>query len=196
MKSSSSWSTARRSRPSAGSASRASARGSFAPDTSTRRSSSIGRSPGRSSSRLQLPLPGSTPPASAGRRPARSTDDLPLPDGPTMPRKPAPTRRATSSAMSRSRPKKYSASTGSKLARPLNGHGLLDRRAGRSGRAGEDTHPFADELKVDHPSCQLRLDLFQVALPAAAREATSTSGRLASRTTISSAARASSRQVG
>ena len=106
VKSSSSWSTARRRRPSAGSASSASARGSFAPDTSTRRSSSSGRSPGRSSRRRQPSLPGRTPPARAGRRPARRTDDLPLPDGPTMPRKPAPTRRATSSATSRSRPKK------------------------------------------------------------------------------------------
>ena len=34
------------------------------------------------------------------------SDDLPLPDGPTIPTKPAPTRRATSSATSRSRPKK------------------------------------------------------------------------------------------
>ena len=41
-----------------------------------------------------------------GSRPARRTDDFPLPDGPAMPRKPAPTSRATSSATSRSRPKK------------------------------------------------------------------------------------------
>ena len=80
--------------------------GSFAPDTSARRSSSSGRSPGRSSRRRQPSLPGRTPPASAGSSPARRTDDLPLPDGPTMPRKPAPTSRATSSATSRSRPKK------------------------------------------------------------------------------------------
>ena len=54
----------------------------------------------------QPALPGRTPPASAGSNPARRTDDLPLPDGPTMPRKPEPTSRATSSATSRSRPKK------------------------------------------------------------------------------------------
>ena len=80
--------------------------GILAPDTSARRSSSSGRSPGRSSTRRHRSLPGRTPSARAGRRPARRTDDLPLPDGPTMPRKRAPTRRATSSATSRSRPKK------------------------------------------------------------------------------------------
>ena len=89
-----------------GSVSSASASGSVAPDTSARRSSSSGRSPGRISTRRQLPLPGRTPAARAGRRPARSSEDFPLPDGPTMPRNPAPTRRATSSATSRSRPKK------------------------------------------------------------------------------------------
>ncbi len=59
MKSSSSWSTARRRRAPEGSASSASARGSLAPDTRTRRSSSSGRSPGRSSRR---------PPALAARQ--------------------------------------------------------------------------------------------------------------------------------
>ena len=47
---------------------------------------------------------------------------MPLPEGPTTPSKGTPTARATSSATSRSRPKKYRASATSKLARPLNGH--------------------------------------------------------------------------
>ena len=71
------------------------------------RSSAQGCSPGRISSSGQSSLPGRTPPASAGSRPARRTEDLPLPDGPTTPSSGAPTSCATSSATSRSRPKKY-----------------------------------------------------------------------------------------
>ena len=105
VKSSSSWSTARSSRASVGSVSRASRE-------------RIARTRDEDTAELlHRMLPGTQqepPPALAARedspasagRPARRTDDLPLPEGPTMPRKPAPTRRATSSATSRSRPKK------------------------------------------------------------------------------------------
>ena len=78
---------------------RPSASGSCAADTSTRRSSSIGLSPGRISRRSSPPAREHAS-ASAGSRPARRTDDFPLPDGPAMPRKPASTSRATSSATS------------------------------------------------------------------------------------------------
>ena len=65
--------------------------------------------------------PGSTPAASAASRPACSAEDLPLPDGPTIPRNGVPVTRATSSATSRSRPKKNPASPAWKGARPLYG---------------------------------------------------------------------------
>ena len=74
-------------------------------------------------------LPGRTPPASAGSSPALTTDDLPLPDGPTTANSDAPTRCATSSATSSSRPKKYSASSRSNAARPLYGQ-RIDAGAG------------------------------------------------------------------
>ncbi len=60
-------------------------------------------------------------PASDGRSPARISEDLPLPDGPTTAIRVEPTRRATRSATSRSRPKKYSAWAASNGARPRNG---------------------------------------------------------------------------
>ena len=88
---------------------------------------------------------------------------MPLPDGPTMPRKPPPTSLATSSATSRSRPKKYSASTGSKLASPLNGQTPVgsDARGGR--RAGEGLRLLACELQVDDAAGELGLDLAEPA---------------------------------
>ena len=54
-------------------------------------------------------------------RPARTAEDLPLPEGPTTASRVEPTRRATSSATKRSRPKKYSACAASNGARPRNG---------------------------------------------------------------------------
>ena len=74
-----------------------------------RESSASGRSPGRITAWRQPSEPGTTPSASAGRRPARTAEDLPLPEGPTTASRVEPTRRATSSATRRSRPKKYSA---------------------------------------------------------------------------------------
>ena len=44
--------------------------------------------------------------SNAGNNPALTSEDFPLPDGPTRPSSGAPTARATSSAISRSRPKK------------------------------------------------------------------------------------------
>ena len=52
---------------------------------------------------------------------------MPLPDGPTMPTRGEPTSRATSSATSRSRPKKNAASARPKDARPLYGQTTLPR---------------------------------------------------------------------
>ena len=147
----------------AGSVSSASASGSLAPDTSTRRSSSSGRSPGRSSRRLQPPLPGSTPPARAGRRPARRTDDLPLPDGPTMPRKP----RADDAGDELGHEPlaaeevvgidRFEARETLERADPLSGH------ARRGDRARQNPGLLAYELEVDHLAGQLGLDLAQVA---------------------------------
>src|SRR3954470_3196351 len=108
VKASSNWSTA-------------SATGPAGARESALRSSASGCGPGRIATWCQRSLPGSTPAASAGSRPARRTDDLPLPDGPTIPSSGAPTSRAPSAARSRSRPKKYGASSTWKAASPLNG---------------------------------------------------------------------------
>ena len=119
-------------------------------------------------------LPGSTPLASAGSRPARTTDDLPLPDGPTTPSSGAPTSRATSSATSRSRPKKYGASSASNDARPLKGHTTgASPSCGSAGSrvAWSWTTPPASSASIERRSAR----------PAAAREATSCTRRPASR---------------
>ena len=121
-----------------------------------RRSSRIGCSPGRISARAQLSLPGSTPPASARQQPG--------PQRPTTCRcrtgrrrasSGAPTSRATSSATSCSRPKKYSASSVSNVARPLYGQttGALDVRAVR----GDEPGALARRLQVDDAAGQLGL---------------------------------------
>ena len=99
-----------------------------------RESSASGRSPGRITARRQRSEPGTTPSASAGRRPARTAEDLPLPEGPTTASRVEPTRRATSSATRRSRPKKYSACAASKGARPRKG-----QTAGSEGSGGSST---------------------------------------------------------
>jgi hypothetical protein len=70
------------------------------------------------------------------------------------------------------------------------------RRAARgSGGAGERLRLFADELEVGDPAYQLASTSLRSLRPAAAREATSTSRRLASSTATASAARASPRHV-
>ena len=91
--------------------------------------------------------PGASARSRAARRsrapaagPARTAEDLPLPDGPTTASSGEPTSRATSSATSRSRPKKYSAWAASKVASPRNGQtagsgALRPPRLGRAGRA-------------------------------------------------------------
>jgi hypothetical protein len=79
------------------------------PSGSARSSSANGCAPGRIRAWDQSSEPGSTPLASAGNSPARTAEDFPLPDGPTTASRGEPTSRATSSATSRSRPKKYSA---------------------------------------------------------------------------------------
>ena len=155
MNSSSNWSTARTRRHS-----RASRR-------VARPSSRSGCSPGRISACVQSSLPGRTPPARAGSSPARSTDDLPLPDGPTTASNGAPTRRATSSATSRSRPKKYSASAASNVARPLYG-----QTAGRDGvlAVGADqAGALASRLQLDDAAGELLLE--RAGLAAAGRRA-------------------------
>ena len=93
---------------------------------SVRSSSVRGRGPGRISAWRQWSEPGSTPSARAGSSPARSADDLPLPDGPIT-ASGAPTSRATSSATSRSRPKKYWRGP----RRTWRARGTADRRRGR-----------------------------------------------------------------
>ena len=85
----------------------------------------------------------------AARRAA--TDDLPLPDGPTMPSSGAPTSRATSSATSRSRPKKYGASATSKDARPLNGHTTGRRATAGACRLVRSSDDLVGELGLDRP---------------------------------------------
>ena len=104
----------------------------------------------------QCSLPGSTPPASAGSRPAWTTEDLPLPDGPMTPSSGAPTSRATSSATSCSRPKKYGASATSNEASPLNGH----TTGASSSPIRRD--PLARRLELDDAARQLGLHRAQV----------------------------------
>ena len=79
-----------------------------------------------------------------------------------MPRNPAPTRRATSSATSRSRPKKYLASTCSKLASPLKGQSPSVVGRGEDGGARESARLLPHELEVDHPARQLVLDVAEI----------------------------------
>ena len=89
------------------------------------------------------------------------TDDLPLPDGPTIASSGAPTSRATSSATSRSRPKKYSASSASNVARPLYGHtGVV---TSRSPVAGGESRALAGGLQVDDAAGQLGLERARLA---------------------------------
>ena len=114
--------------------------------------------------------PGTTPSASAGSSPARTAEDLPLPDGPTTASRVEPTRRATSSAVRRSRPKKYSACAASNGASPRKGQArglrvarrLVDRVKARALVGG---------LKVDDATGDRRLVRAQLAAIAAARPA-------------------------
>ena len=87
-------------------------------------SSISGRRPGviKSLGQAQDPRAGSAPAATAGSNPARSSDDLPDPDGPSTISSPGRAScspaRATSSAVSCSRPKNRSASFGWNAASP------------------------------------------------------------------------------
>ena len=82
-------------------------------------SSPSGCAPGRISDLRPRLAGGQHAGGERGSRPARTTEDFPLPEGPTTPSSGAPTSRATSSATSRSRPKKYGASATSKDGEPL-----------------------------------------------------------------------------
>ena len=92
-----------------------------------------------------------------------------------MPSSGAPTSRATSSATSCSRPKKYGASATSNDARPLNGHttGASSSPSGasRSRAACSSTMPPASSSSIERSSAR----------PAAARSATAPTRRAASR---------------
>ena len=163
MNSSSSWSTARRRRAPAGSVSSASARGSLAPDTSTRRSSS------------ERPLAGTqqqTPPAPAARQ---------HPSGEGREETGAKNRRLAAARRADDAEEAGADEAGDELGHePLAAEEVvgvdrlearetlertdpLGRHAGRRHRARESPRLLAYELEVDHLAGQLGLDLAQVA---------------------------------
>ncbi len=143
--------------------SRASARGSFAPDTSTRRSSSSGRSPGRSSRRRQPSLPGRTP-SSEGREKtgaenrrlaaARRADDAEEAGadkaGHELGHEPLPAEEVVGIDRLEAR-------------ETLERADALRSHAGRGNRARECARLLAHLLKVDHLARQLGLDIAQIA---------------------------------
>ena len=114
------------------------------------------------------------------------TDDFPLPDGPTIASSGAPTRRATSSATSRSRPKKYSASSASNAARPLYGQ-TIGARSSSTSRATRPARSRADCSSTTLPASSASSARASLR-PAAARSATASTRRVASRRAHSLAA--------
>ena len=89
------------------------------------RSSATDVDPGVATTTRHDSLPGSTPSAKAGTTPASNTEDLPDPDAPTRHSTGRVTRRATTSATSRSRPKNHCASSDPKACRPRKGHTVV-----------------------------------------------------------------------
>ena len=124
----------------------------------------IGLSPGRITTCRQLSLPGRRRWPSE-RNPARKVDDLPLPEGPTRPSRSAPTRRATISATSRSRPRSIRRAR-SRTCEPLeraDRHGVVIVRVGN--RPERQGGPRVHGVQVHDISGQLGLDRSQLPAP-------------------------------
>ena len=132
-------------------------------------SSANGCEPGTIEANVQSSDPGTAPLRSAGRTPARTTLDFPDPLAPTSVTSRAPAAiRPTTSATSRSRPKKSSASASRKACRPLNG---LDRSGdGRGRRRRRRLEPRVVEEDLLLEPAQLRRGLEPELLADAAPE--------------------------